>query len=487
MAIESINPATGQQLEAFAPFRPEHVHALLDEAREAYLHWRQETFAARSERLTALAKVLRSRKAELARTATLEMGKSILEAEAEVEKCAWCCDFFAQHAEGYLADQQLPSTASESYVGCRPLGVVLAIMPWNFPYWQVFRFAAPALMAGNTAVLKHASNVSRCALEVERAFVDAGFPHGIFRTLLLPGAETAELIGDPRIAAVTLTGSTQAGSAAAAASGRQIKKHVLELGGSDAFIVLEDADIEAAAAVGVRARYQNCGQSCIAAKRFILAERIADQFLQAFTTGVRALRVGDPLDRAVQVGPLARADLRDALERQVQESVSAGATLALGGHCVPGPGAFYEPTILTGVEPGMPAFDEETFGPAAAMVIAPRCRPRGGAGQQFRLRVGREPLDARHRSRSRAGQKLGMRRAVHQRHDGVRAGAALRRREAQWLRPRAVRLRHPRICESANGVDWPTHAGASPRSHNRIGPAARPARPRTKHGRLRRR
>jgi len=370
MAIESINPATGQQLEAFAPFRPEHVHALLDEAREAYLHWRQETFAARSERLTALAKVLRSRKAELARTATLEMGKSILEAEAEVEKCAWCCDFFAQHAEGYLADQQLPSTASESYVGCRPLGVVLAIMPWNFPYWQVFRFAAPALMAGNTAVLKHASNVSRCALEVERAFVDAGFPHGIFRTLLLPGAETAELIGDPRIAAVTLTGSTQAGSAAAAASGRQIKKHVLELGGSDAFIVLEDADIEAAAAVGVRARYQNCGQSCIAAKRFILAERIADQFLQAFTTGVRALRVGDPLDRAVQVGPLARADLRDALERQVQESVSAGATLALGGHCVPGPGAFYEPTILTGVEPGMPAFDEETFGPAAAMVIA---------------------------------------------------------------------------------------------------------------------
>src|SRR5712692_6169311 len=279
------------------------------------------------------------------------MGKTITEAEAEVEKCAWNCDFFAEHAEGFLSDEKITSNASESYVAFRPLGVILAIMPWNFPYWQVFRFAAPALMAGNTTVLKHASNVSRCALEIERIFQESGLPQGTFRTVLVPGAETGRLIADPRIAAVTLTGSDAAGEAVASASGHVLKKTVLELGGSDAFIVLEDADLDAAAQMAVRARFQNTGQSCIAAKRFIVIDAVADAFEQKFVEATKKLRVGDPLERETQIGPMARGDLREALQKQVQDSLKMGAQVAIGGKPMEGKGYFYEPSILTNVTP----------------------------------------------------------------------------------------------------------------------------------------
>ena len=317
-----------------------------------------------------LAAYLRAHKTELGRIASLEMGKPLSEGEAEAEKCAWNCDYYAENAERFLADEKIATNATDSYVSYQPLGVVLALMPWNYPFWQVFRFAAPALMAGNTAVLKHASNVSRCALEIEHIFRECGFPEGAFRTVLVPGAETGTLIADPRVAAVTLTGSEEAGIAVASASGRHLKKHVLELGGSDAFIVLEDADLDAAAQTAVGARFQNTGQSCIAAKRFIVVESVAEEFEHKFAEKAAKLRVGDPLQRETQIGPVARGDLRDELDRQVQATVQMGARVLLGGKPVEGKGSFYEPTIVTNVTPEMPMFREETFGPAAAIIHA---------------------------------------------------------------------------------------------------------------------
>jgi succinate-semialdehyde dehydrogenase/glutarate-semialdehyde dehydrogenase len=298
------------------------------------------------------------------------MGKTIIEAEAEVEKCAWNCDYYAINAEQFLAPQKMKSNATESYVEFQPLGVVLALMPWNFPYWQVMRFAAPALMAGNTAVLKHASNVSQVALEIEHIFEACDFPKGVFKTVLVPGAKTEALIKDPRIAAVTLTGSEEVGKMVASTCGSVIKKHVLELGGSDAYIVLADADIDAAAQTAVQARNQNNGQSCIAAKRFIVVDAVYDQFLAKFVASTRKLRIGNPLESDVQIGPVARADLRDELDRQVQKSVRMGATIALGGKKVGDKGYFYAPTILSDVTIEMPVFKEETFGPVAAVIRA---------------------------------------------------------------------------------------------------------------------
>lgn len=302
--------------------------------------------------------------------ASLEMGKPIAEGEAEAEKCAWNCEYYAENAERFLADERIATNVTDSYVSYLPLGVVLALMPWNYPFWQVLRFAAPALMAGNTAVLKHASNVSRCALEIERIFRECGFPEGVFRTVLVPGAETGRLIADPRIAAVTLTGSEEAGVSVASTSGQHLKKHVLELGGSDAFIVLEDADLDAAAKTAVRARFQNTGQSCIAAKRFIVVESIAEEFERKFVDEAAKLRIGDPLHYETQVGPMARSDLRNELDRQVQATVQMGGRVLLGGKPLPGKGSFYEPTIVTDITPDMPLFREETFGPAAAVIHA---------------------------------------------------------------------------------------------------------------------
>lgn len=370
MTLQSTNPATGEIIETFQPYTRQQIDDALEQARQAQRSWRTRPFSERAERLHAVAGYLRAHKANLARTATLEMGKPIVEAEAEVEKCAWNCDYYADQAERFLADEHIASSAAESYVSFIPLGVVLAVMPWNFPYWQVFRFAAPALMAGNAAVLKHASNVSRVAREIERVFMECGLTDGVFRTVLTPGTEVEPLIADPRIAAITLTGSDGAGVAAAQAAGRHLKKTVLELGGSDAFIVLADADLDGAAATGARSRFQNAGQSCIAAKRFIVEDAAHDAFVARLGTEVAKLRVGDPLRRETQVGPLARADLRDGLERQVRRSVEMGARVLTGGHALEGPGAYYAPTILTEVAEDMPVFSEETFGPVAAVIRA---------------------------------------------------------------------------------------------------------------------
>jgi succinate-semialdehyde dehydrogenase/glutarate-semialdehyde dehydrogenase len=370
MSIQTINPTTGEVLDIFEAYSQEQINQALDETRGAFLRWRSTTFAERAKHLHSVASQLRERKSALARLAVLEMGKTITEAEAEVEKCAWNCDFYADNARRFLADEKVVTNATESYVAFRPLGVILAVMPWNFPYWQVFRFAAPALMAGNTTVLKHASNVSRVALEIERVMQEAGLPTGVFRTVLVPGSETSRLIADPRIAAVTLTGSEAAGVEVAAASGHALKKTVLELGGSDAYIVLEDADLDEAAHVAVTARFQNNGQSCIAAKRFIVVESVAEAFEQKFAANTAKLKVGDPLEYDTRVGPLARRDLRDALERQVQQSIQQGARVLIGGKAGEGKGNFYEPTILTHVTPDMPVFVEETFGTVAAVIRA---------------------------------------------------------------------------------------------------------------------
>jgi succinate-semialdehyde dehydrogenase/glutarate-semialdehyde dehydrogenase len=370
MSLQSINPATGEILEAFEPTSEAQMQQVVGAAHEAFLEWRRVPFTTRSRPMRKAAEILRAGRAEYARTMALEMGKPIAQGEAEVDKCAWVCDFYAEHAEAMLAEQPRATDAVRSYVRFEPLGPVLAVMPWNFPFWQVFRFAAPALMAGNAGVLKHASSVPRCALQIEAVFRDAGFPRGLFATVLIGASGVAGLIADPRIAAATLTGSEGAGRQVAEAAGRELKKTVLELGGSDPFIVLADADVAAAAGAAADARLVNSGQSCIAAKRFIVVESIADQFLTRFVEALRGRRMGDPLSRDTQVGPQARLDLRDALHRQVQESIQRGARLLLGGEIPSGPGAFYPPTLLTAVDKGMPAFDEETFGPVAAVIRA---------------------------------------------------------------------------------------------------------------------
>ncbi|GAC1363345.1 MAG: NAD-dependent succinate-semialdehyde dehydrogenase [Ktedonobacteraceae bacterium] len=370
MSIQSINPATEEVIQTFEVYSEAQVSQALEQAHNAFQSWSETTFAERSAHLHTVARYLRQHKEECARLSTLEMGKPIVEAEAEIEKCAWACDFYADNAEHFLADEMVATNASQSYVSFLPLGVVLAVMPWNYPYWQVFRFAAAALMAGNTIVLKHASNVSLAALEIEHILSASGLPSGIFKTILIPGSQVEQLIADPRIAAITLTGSDAAGVAVGTASGHALKKAVLELGGSDAFIVLADADLDAAAQMAVRARFQNTGQSCIAAKRFIVVEAVAEAFEQKFAAAAANLRVGDPFQRETQVGPMPRADLRAELDKLVQESVQMGAHVALGGRQLAGKGFFYTPTILTGVTTDMPVFQEETFGPVAAVIRA---------------------------------------------------------------------------------------------------------------------
>lgn len=370
MTIQSINPATEEVVATYQEFTPEQTEQAIAEAQAAFLEWRRTSFAERSRLMHRAAEILRDRKARYGELITREMGKTINEAEAEVEKCAWNCDFYAENAERFLTDEPVDTNARQSYVAYEPLGVILAVMPWNFPFWQVFRFAAPALMAGNTGLLKHASNVSGCALAIEEVFRDAGFPAGCFRTVLIPGAAVHPVIEDPRVRAVTLTGSDLTGEKVAATSGRMLKKTVMELGGSDPFIILADADLDAAAQTAARARFQNAGQSCIAAKRFIVEEAVADQFLDKFAEAVRSLQVGDPMDRSSQVGPMARGDLRDDLDRQVRASVEQGAQVVLGGRPADGRGYYYEPTILAGVTPAMTAFREETFGPVATVTRA---------------------------------------------------------------------------------------------------------------------
>jgi len=370
VSLQSVNPATGAVLETFEETSPTELDRIIARADAASREWRVLPVAARAERLRAAGRILRERKDAYARTMALEMGKPLAQGVAEAEKCAWVCDYYADQAAAMLADQRRQTDATRSYVRFEAIGPVLAIMPWNFPFWQVFRFAAPALAAGNAGILKHAPNVSRCALEIEQAFQDAGLPDGLFRSVFLSNEAAAGVIADQRVRAVTLTGSDRAGSQVAERAGRHLKKTVLELGGSDPFIVLEDADLARAAQIAAEARLQNSGQSCIAAKRFIVVEPIAQDFIERFTAEMGARRVGDPLDPAISIGPQARLDLRENLHRQVRESVQRGAQVVLGGQLPGGPGAFYPPTVLTAVQPGMPAFDEETFGPVAAVVRA---------------------------------------------------------------------------------------------------------------------
>jgi succinate-semialdehyde dehydrogenase/glutarate-semialdehyde dehydrogenase len=366
--LRSIDPANGKELATFPELDAAGIEAAVERAWASRHAWRDAGFDLRTAILRAVAGVLRAEKPRFAALMTSEMGKPIVEAEAEVEKCAWTASWIADNAARLLADEPIESTATKSYVRYQPLGVILAVMPWNFPFWQAFRAGLPALAAGNVMLLKHSSNVPQCALAIEDVFREAGVPKGVFQTLLIGPAAVGGIIADRRVAGVTLTGSEAAGELVASAAGKALKKSVLELGGSDPFIVLEDADVKTAATVACRARNQNNGQSCIAAKRFIVADAIADEFEEKFASAVAALKVGDPMDRANQVGPLARADLVDDLERQVKESVKKGARVLTGGKRLDNGGNFFEPTVLAGVHPGMPVYNEETFGPVAAVI-----------------------------------------------------------------------------------------------------------------------
>ncbi len=366
--MKAINPATDQLIKEYREHNSNEVKDIITATDNEYHRWRATSFKYRSDLMFKAAGELRQNKDKYAEIMTLEMGKPIGESRAEIEKCAWVCDFYAENAEKFLSDEIIESDASRSFVAFQPLGVVLAVMPWNFPFWQVFRFAAPALMAGNGGLLKHASNVPGCALAIEEIFRKAGFPHDIFRAMMIPSNMVDDVIADWRVKAVTLTGSEPAGKAVASAAGRELKKTLLELGGSDAYIVLEDAELPACVATSATARMLNCGQSCIAAKRFIVVESMLKQFEQQQTEIMQSMKLGDPLDEATQVGPLARNDLVDELDEQVQKSIKMGAKLLLGGKRPDGPGAFYLPTVLTGVKKGMPVYEQETFGPVSAII-----------------------------------------------------------------------------------------------------------------------
>ena len=370
MAIATINPATGETLKEFAPLADDEIEARLQGAAEAFQTYRRTSFAERAAWMTRAAAILEDEKDQFARLMTVEMGKPIKSAGEEVAKCAWVCRYYAETAATHLADEPVATGATHSFVRYQPLGPVLAVMPWNFPFWQVFRFAAPALMAGNTGLLKHASNVPQCALAIEDIFGRAGFPAHAFQTLLIASAQVARIIDDERVAAVTLTGSEPAGREVAARAGRQIKKSVLELGGSDPFIVMPSADLDAAVKTAVKARTINNGQSCIAAKRFIVATEVYEEFARRFVAGMRALKVGDPLDEATEIGPLATPQILADLDEQVRRSVAAGARVLTGGARLERAGNYYPPTVLADIPTDAPAYHEEFFGPVALLFRA---------------------------------------------------------------------------------------------------------------------
>jgi succinate-semialdehyde dehydrogenase / glutarate-semialdehyde dehydrogenase len=368
MAMIAENPANGKIIAEYEETTEQEVRDIIRRAHEAHRQWKRTPFPHRGALMKEAAKVLRLRARDFGELMALEMGKPITGGVAEAEKCAWVCDYYADNAESFLADQEVQTDAGRSFITFQPIGVVLAVMPWNFPFWQVFRFAAPNLMAGNAGLLKHASNVPGCALAIEQVFLEAGFPADLFRTLLVPGRRVEGIIEDPLVRAVTLTGSTPAGQAVARKAGEVLKKTVLELGGSDPYVILEDADLDSAVATCTTARLVNSGQSCIAAKRFIVVEAVRQAFEERFVAAMAAAKMGDPMEEDTLVGPQARADLRDELHDQVVRSVAAGARCVLGGEIPPGPGAFYPPTVLTDVGPGMAAYDEELFGPVAAVI-----------------------------------------------------------------------------------------------------------------------
>jgi succinate-semialdehyde dehydrogenase/glutarate-semialdehyde dehydrogenase len=370
MAIASINPATGQLLKTFEPLSDSQIDQKLQRATDAFAQHRKLPFAERARMMTKVAEILEGEKESLGRIMTLEMGKPIRSAVDEAAKCAWACRYYAENAERFLADKPVETTATRSYVRYQPLGPILAIMPWNYPFWQVMRFVAPALMAGNVGLLKHASNVPQCALAIEDIVHRAGFAEGVFQTLLIGAQKVDGILGDPRVVAATLTGSEDAGIQVGISAAKRIKKVVLELGGSDPFIVMPSANLQEAVATAVKARVINNGQSCIAAKRFIVAAPIADQFEREFVKRMEALKIGDPLDESTELGPLATPDGVTSLDADVQKTVAAGARLLTGGKRLDRPGNFYAPTVLTDVPPDSPAYREELFGPVASIFRA---------------------------------------------------------------------------------------------------------------------
>ena len=366
--MKTVNPATGKVIHEYEEMGFDKIDSIIAKANKTQESWKSLSFSERSGYLNNIAEILRSRKEELGRLMAEEMGKPLQQGIGEAEKCAWVCEYYAEHAEEFLQNEMVETDAAKSYVTYNPLGVVLAIMPWNFPFWQLFRFAAPALMAGNGAILKHSENTTGCALKIEEIIHEAGIPEELFRTIIRDKSEMKEVIQHEGIAAVTLTGSTRAGKAVAAQAGEMLKKTVLELGGSDPSIILKDADIKASAETCVNSRLLNSGQSCIAAKRFIVVEEVYDEFMEAFTALMESKKVGDPFDEDTDVGPQAKADLRDQLHKQVQDSIKKGADLIIGGEKPEGEGAFYPVSILANVKPGMPAYSEELFGPVASVI-----------------------------------------------------------------------------------------------------------------------
>jgi len=365
-----INPATGAVVRSYPGHDDAQASRLIKQTHQVWQRWKQTDFAERSEKMRAAGKLLRERASRYAELMALEMGKPLKQGETEIEKCAATCDYYAEHAQHFLRSEPIETEARKSYVAYRPLGVVLAVMPWNFPFWQVFRFVAPALMAGNAGVLKHASNVPGCALAIEDVLHDAGFPDGLFRTLLIGSKQVEKVLDHDEIVAATLTGSVGAGKAIAALAGARLKKTVLELGGSDPYLILEDADLDQAAEICVSSRLINSGQSCIAAKRFIVLDQVHDAFVERFVANMQKKKLGDPMAPDTEVGPQARSDLRDELHQQVQQSVQKGARCVLGGEVPEGVGAYYPPTVLVDVKPGMPAHDDELFGPVASIIRA---------------------------------------------------------------------------------------------------------------------
>jgi succinate-semialdehyde dehydrogenase / glutarate-semialdehyde dehydrogenase len=367
MGIATINPATGEVIKRFAPLTDAQVDEKIAKAENAFKSFRKTSFADRARWMNKAGDILEADKEPIGRLMTLEMGKTLTSAIAEAEKCAGACHYYAEHAPKFIADEVIKTTASKSFIRYQPLGIVLAVMPWNFPFWQVFRFVAPGLMAGNVGLLKHASNVPQCALKIAEILLRAGFPEGVFQTLLIGASQVDRILNDPRVAAATLTGSEQAGIQVGVSAAKRIKKVVLELGGSDPFIVMPSANLEEAAATAVKARVINNGQSCIAAKRFIVHERIADAFEKEFVRRMQSLKLGDPFDAKTDVGPLSTPDAVKDLDADVQKTVTAGAKLLTGGKPVAGPGNFYEPTVLTNIPKDSPAYREEFFGPVASI------------------------------------------------------------------------------------------------------------------------
>lgn len=365
--LTTVNPASGKKIETYKLHSNEQVGQFITDAHEAFQHLKTTDFSQRAEWMYKAAAVLESNKDKYAKAITDEMGKNFTSAKTEIEKCAWVCKYYAENAVEFLQDELIDTDASKSYISYQPLGVILAVMPWNYPFWQVFRFAAPALMAGNTAVLKHASNVPQSALFIEEVFQNAGFPTNCFKTLLVSSNQVSAILENPLVKAATLTGSGPAGQAVAASSGKNIKKTVLELGGNDPYLVLEDADLELAATQCAQSRLLNAGQSCIGAKRFIVVDTIYEEFMTKFTSKMEQTQMGSPYDEN-KLGPLARIDLRNEVHEQVLKSINSGAILTLGGEIPEMEGAYYPPTILENVKPGMPAYEEEIFGPVASVI-----------------------------------------------------------------------------------------------------------------------